>query len=57
MSAKGNEGVAGRIKLTDGAIGYVEYGYAQRAGVPMARFPDAYFCLNRIGSTNEWVSW
>ena len=36
MSAKGNEGVAGRIKLTDGAIGYVEYGYAQRAGLPMA---------------------
>ncbi len=36
MTAKGNEGVAGRIKLTDGAIGYVEYGYAQRAGLPMA---------------------
>ncbi|MHC1743926.1 MAG: phosphate ABC transporter substrate-binding protein PstS [Syntrophobacteraceae bacterium] len=36
MSARGNEGVAGRIKLTDGAIGYVEYGYAQRASVAMA---------------------
>ena len=36
MTARGNEGVAGRIKLTDGAIGYVEYGYAQRAGLPMA---------------------
>jgi len=36
MLARGNEGVAGRIKLTDGAIGYVEYGYAQRAGLAMA---------------------
>lgn len=36
MTARGNEGVAGRVKLTDGAIGYVEYGYAQRAGLPMA---------------------
>jgi phosphate transport system substrate-binding protein len=36
MTARGNEGVAGRIKITDGAIGYVEYGYAQRAGLPMA---------------------
>ena len=36
MTARGNEGVAGRIKLTDGAIGYVEYGYALRAGLPMA---------------------
>ncbi len=36
MTARGNEGVAGRIKITAGAIGYVEYGYAQRAGLPMA---------------------
>lgn len=36
MSARWNEGVAGRIKITDGAIGYVEYGYAQRAGLGMA---------------------
>jgi phosphate transport system substrate-binding protein len=36
MSARGNEGVAGRIKITDGSIGYVEYGYAQRAGLAMA---------------------
>lgn len=36
MSARGNEGVAGRIKITDGAVGYVEYGYAQRAGLAMA---------------------
>jgi phosphate transport system substrate-binding protein len=36
MSARLNEGVAGRIRITDGAIGYVEYGYARRAGLAMA---------------------
>lgn len=35
-NARGNDGVAGRIKLTAGAIGYVEYGYAKRLGLPMA---------------------
>jgi phosphate transport system substrate-binding protein len=35
-SARGNDGVAGRIKLTAGAIGYVEYGYARRLGLSMA---------------------
>jgi len=43
MSARGNEGVAGRIKVSEGSIGYVEYGYAQRAGLTLA-------CLeNRAG--------
>jgi phosphate transport system substrate-binding protein len=36
MSAKGNEGVAGRIKISEGSVGYVEYGYAQRAGLSLA---------------------
>jgi phosphate transport system substrate-binding protein len=36
MVAPGNEGVAGRIKNSKGAIGYVEYGMAQRAGLAMA---------------------
>jgi phosphate transport system substrate-binding protein len=36
MSARWNEGVAGRIKMTDGAIGYVEYSYARRADLAMA---------------------
>ncbi len=36
MVAPGNEGVAGRIKMSQGAIGYVEYGMAQRAGLSMA---------------------
>jgi phosphate transport system substrate-binding protein len=36
MAARGNEGVAGRIKISRGAIGYVEYGIARRAGLSMA---------------------
>jgi phosphate transport system substrate-binding protein len=40
MLARGNEGVAGRVKITDGAIGYMEYGYAQRAGLPMAELEN-----------------
>jgi phosphate transport system substrate-binding protein len=36
MAARGNEGVAGRIKLSKGSIGYVEYGMARRTGLSMA---------------------
>jgi phosphate transport system substrate-binding protein len=36
MLAPGNEGVAGRIKISEGAIGYVEYRFAQRLGLRMA---------------------
>jgi phosphate transport system substrate-binding protein len=32
----GNEGVASRIKIVEGSIGYVEYGFAKRLGLPMA---------------------
>jgi phosphate transport system substrate-binding protein len=34
--AKGNEGVAAEIKRREGAIGYVEYGYARRMGLAFA---------------------
>jgi len=36
MRVHGNEGVAGRIKISKGAIGYVEYGFAERLGLPTA---------------------
>lgn len=36
MQVRGNEGVAQRIKISEGAIGYVEYGFAKRLGLPMA---------------------
>lgn len=36
MTAVGNEGVAQRIKITQGAIGYVGYEFAHRLGLPVA---------------------
>ena len=36
MTARGNEGVAAAILQSEYAIGYVEYGFAQRLGLPMA---------------------
>jgi phosphate transport system substrate-binding protein len=36
VAGKGNPGVAALIKETPGAIGYVEYGYAIQAQMPMA---------------------
>jgi len=40
MSVKGNEGVASRIKVSDGSIGYIEYGFAKRLQLPMARLQN-----------------
>ena len=36
MYGRGNEGVATLIKISQGSIGYVEYGFAKRLGLPMA---------------------
>jgi phosphate transport system substrate-binding protein len=36
MVARGNEGVASRINVSEGSIGYLEYGFAKRLGLPMA---------------------
>ena len=36
MLARGNEGVAGRIKQSEFSIGYVEYHFAKRLGLSMA---------------------
>jgi phosphate transport system substrate-binding protein len=36
VAGKGNPGVTALIKQTPGAIGYVEYGYAQQTSMPMA---------------------
>jgi phosphate transport system substrate-binding protein len=37
MLARGNEGVAGRIKVSEDSIGYIEYHFAKRLGLPMAQ--------------------
>lgn len=34
--ARGNEGVSQTLKISDGVIGYVEYGFAKRLGLAMA---------------------
>jgi phosphate transport system substrate-binding protein len=36
LPAPGNEGVAARIRMSEGSIGYVEYWFAQRLGLRMA---------------------
>lgn len=36
MLARGNEGVAARIRQSVGSVGYVEYGFARRLGLPAA---------------------
>jgi phosphate transport system substrate-binding protein len=36
MFAHGNEGVASRVKISEGSIGYVEYGFAKRLGLAIA---------------------
>jgi phosphate transport system substrate-binding protein len=41
MLARGNDGVAGRVKISQGSIGYMEYGFASRLGLPMAALENA----------------
>ncbi len=36
MDGRGNEGVSSKIKISEGSIGYVEYGFAKRLGLQMA---------------------
>jgi phosphate transport system substrate-binding protein len=36
LGAKGNEGVAGQVKQTPGAIGYIELAYAKQNNLPIA---------------------
>jgi phosphate transport system substrate-binding protein len=47
IGAKGNEGVAGNVAQTSGAIGYVEYAYALQNHLKYARM------LNKDGKTVE----
>ncbi len=41
VGGKGNEGVAGQVKSTEGALGYVELAYAQQNNMPMADMKNA----------------
>jgi phosphate transport system substrate-binding protein len=53
LGAKGNEGVAGQIKQTAGALGYVELSYANQNKLPAAAIKNAAgnFVLPSIEST------
>ena len=41
MGAKGNEGVAGQLKMTPGTIGYIELAYAKQTNVTYASIKNA----------------
>jgi len=41
LGAKGNEGVAGQVRQSPGAIGYVELAYANQTKMPTARIRNA----------------
>lgn len=41
LGAKGNEGVAGQVKQTPGAVGYVELAYANQNKLPTAQIKNA----------------
>jgi len=41
LGAKGNEGVSGQVKQSEGAIGYVEQAYAEQNQLPMALLLNA----------------
>jgi phosphate transport system substrate-binding protein len=41
LGAKGNEGVAGQVKQTPGAIGYIELAYAKQNGLATAALQNA----------------
>jgi phosphate transport system substrate-binding protein len=41
LGAKGNEGVTGQVKQTEGGIGYVEQAYAEENQLPLAQLRNA----------------
>ncbi|MDY7013546.1 MAG: phosphate ABC transporter substrate-binding protein PstS [Cyanobacteriota bacterium] len=51
---KGNEGVTAAIQQTEGAIGYIEYGYAKQQGIPIASLENQ--AGNYIKPTDESAS-
>jgi phosphate transport system substrate-binding protein len=42
IAAQGNDGVAALIQMTPGAIGYLEYGYAELAELPTAELENSH---------------
>jgi phosphate transport system substrate-binding protein len=52
MRADGNAGVAGRVKVSLGSIGYVHYGFARRLGLRMALLENKEGQFVRPGASN-----
>jgi len=42
MTTPGNEGVAARVKITQGSIGYMEYEFAERLNMPIASLENRH---------------
>ncbi len=51
IAAQGNDGVAALIQMTPGAIGYLEFGYAELAHLPMASLENHHHQF--VVPTNE----
>ena len=60
VGAKGNEGVTAQIQQTEGALGYIEYGYAKQQNIPTATLenqagnyvaPSVENAANALGAT------
>jgi phosphate transport system substrate-binding protein len=45
MEARGNDGVSAKIKISEGSIGAVEYGFARRLGLQMASLENRAGCF------------
>ena len=58
MGGKGNEGVAGLIKQTEGAIGYVELAYAVKNNLPVPAIKNksGNFIMPSIESTTAAIN-
>lgn len=54
IGAKGNEGVTAQILQTEGAIGYIEYGYAKQQDIPTATLENQ--AGNYIAPSSESAS-
>jgi len=54
LGGKGNEGVAGQVKQTPGALGYVELAYAKQNGLPAALIRNA--AGNFIAPSTETIT-
>lgn len=58
LSAKGNEGVTGQIRQSEGAIGYVELAYAMQNQLPVAALKNAagHFVAPSVDATSAAAS-